>query len=59
MAEEQTRSPMEDYSEQTRIRLAKLQALAQAGMSPYRLTRYGQTHLSRDILGKYEALAGQ
>ena len=30
MAEEQTRNPMEDYSEQTRIRLAKLQALEQA-----------------------------
>ena len=59
MAEEQTRNPMEDYSEQTRIRLAKLQALEQAGASPYRLTQYGQSHLSRDILGNYEALEGQ
>ena len=59
MADEQLRNPLEDYSEQTRIRLGKLDSLAQAGMNPYHLTRYDQTHLSRDIVDSYASLEGQ
>ena len=40
-----------EVSEQSRIRLDKLHALAQAGKNPYQLTRYDVTHSSKQILG--------
>ncbi len=51
--------PMEDESEQTRIRMEKLQALKDLGRDPYELVRFDQTHESADILKGFEALEGQ
>ena len=49
----------QEVSEQNRIRLEKLRALQAEGRDPYRLTRYDQTHRSREILENFEALDGQ
>ena len=49
----------QEVSEQNRIRLEKLRALQAEGRDPYRLTRYDQTHRSREILDNFEALDGQ
>ena len=49
----------QEVSEQNRIRLEKLRALQAEGRDPYRLTRYNQTHRSREILDNFEALDGQ
>ena len=49
----------QEVSEQNRIRLDKLRALQAEGRDPYRLTRYDQTHRSREILDNFEALDGQ
>ncbi len=46
-------------SEQNRIRLEKLQALAGEGRNPYELVRYDRTHLSGEILSNYDALENQ
>ena len=49
----------QEVSEQNRIRLEKLRALQAEGRDPYRLTRYDQTHRSKEILANFEALDGQ
>ena len=49
----------QEVSEQNRIRLEKLRALQAEGRDPYRLTRYDQTHRSKEILENFEALDGQ
>ena len=49
----------QEVSEQNRIRLDKLRALQAEGRDPYRLTRYYQTHRSKEILDNFEALDGQ
>ena len=49
----------QEVSEQNRIRLEKLRALQAEGRDPYRLTRYNQTHRSKEILENFEALDGQ
>ena len=49
----------ENASEQNLIRINKVKALEAAGRSPYRITRFGQTHLSQQILSDYDALEGQ
>ena len=49
----------QEVSEQNRIRLDKLRALQAEGRDPYRLTRYDQTHRSKEILDNFEALDGQ
>ena len=49
----------QEVSEQNRIRLEKLRALQAEGRDPYRLTRYDQTHRSKEILDNFEALDGQ
>ena len=46
-----------EVSEQSRIRLDKLHALAQAGKNPYQLTRYDVTHSSKQILEGFDALS--
>ena len=46
-----------EVSEQSRIRLDKLHALAQAGKNPYQLTRYDVTHSSKQILAGFDALS--
>ena len=53
MAEENTngRQPTEqNASEQSQIRLGKLNALASQGMNPYELTKFHRTHLSNQVL---------
>ena len=49
----------QEVSEQNRIRLEKLRALQAEGRDPYRLTRYDQTHRSKEILENFEALDDQ
>ena len=49
----------QEVSEQNRIRLEKLRALQAEGRDPYRITRYDQTHRSKEILENFEALDGQ
>ena len=49
----------ENASEQSLIRIGKVRALAEAGTSPYAITRFDQTHTSGKILSNYDALEGQ
>jgi lysyl-tRNA synthetase class 2 len=48
----------ENASEQNLIRIQKVRALEAAGQSPYQITRFDQTHRSREILSNYDALEG-
>ena len=48
----------ENASEQNQIRINKVKALEAAGVSPYRITRFDQTHRSSQILGNFDALDG-
>ena len=48
----------ENASEQNLIRINKVRALEAAGQSPYQITRFGQTHRSREIVSNYDALDG-
>ncbi len=50
---------MMDISEQNRIRLEKLKALEAKGESPYLLTTYDCSDLSKDILENFEAYEGK
>ncbi len=62
MADDQQLIPQDealDLSEQSQIRLNKLQALMDAGNSPYDITLYNQTHRSQQILSSYDALENQ
>ena len=52
-------APQRDDSEQTAIRIAKVNKLIEAGKTPYALVRFDQTHLSRAILGDFETLEGK
>ncbi len=61
MAEERanaTAAPQEELnqSEQTQIRIGKLNALSEAGNNPYRITKYDRTHLSDEIIADFDAL---
>ena len=60
MAEE-TRTELNELSasEQSRIRLEKLQKLVEAGENPFELVRYDYTHHSKEILDNYDALENQ
>ena len=57
--EENEETEAQDHSEQTRIRMAKLEALIDAGNNPYEITTYDQTHLSTQILEGYEIMGGE
>lgn len=46
-------------SEQSRIRLEKLNALIEEGRNPYEITKYDRTHLSGEIVANYDALENQ
>lgn len=48
-----------ELSEQSRIRMAKLQTLMDEGRSPYAITTYDCTHSSADIVKDFEALEGK
>ncbi|MCL2421284.1 MAG: lysine--tRNA ligase [Defluviitaleaceae bacterium] len=47
---------MDDYNEQTQIRLEKLEALQEAGQDPFQQVKYDVTHHSVEIKENYEAL---
>ncbi|MBE5809120.1 MAG: lysine--tRNA ligase [Clostridiales bacterium] len=60
MSEEiQSAVSMENLSEQSRIRMEKLQKLIDEGRNPYEIVRYDRTHRSGEILNGYEALENQ
>lgn len=48
----------ENASEQNLIRIQKVRALEAAGRSPYQITRFDQTHRSREIVDRFDALEG-
>ena len=48
-----------ELTEQEIIRRQKLQALIDAGQNPYEITRFGQTHHSKEIIENFEQLEGQ
>ena len=61
MAEERTNATQpsqeeQNLSEQAQIRIGKLNALTEAGSSPYRITKYDRTHLSSQIIENFDAL---
>ena len=59
MAEEIRTAEQADVSEQSRIRLEKLNRLVEEGRNPYEIVRYDRTHLSGEILNNYDALENQ
>ena len=59
MAEEIRTAEQADVSEQSRIRLEKLNSLVEEGKNPYEIVRYDRTHLSGEILSNYDALENQ
>ncbi len=50
---------IEGASEQTLIRLSKLKALDENGMSPYLETSFPRTHISNEIVADFDSLDGQ
>ena len=59
MAEEIRTAEQADVSEQSRIRLEKLNRLVEEGRNPYEIVRYDRTHLSGEILSNCDALENQ
>ena len=62
MAEEmanQTQNEELNLSEQTQIRLNKLNRLIEEGKNPYEIVKFDRTHLSSDIRDHFDALEGQ
>ena len=59
MAEEIRTAEQADVSEQSRIRLEKLNRLVEEGKNPYEIVRYDRTHLSGEILSNCDALENQ
>jgi len=53
-----TAAPQEELnlSEQTQIRIGKLNALSEEGHNPYRITKYDRTHLSGEIIARFDEL---
>ena len=59
MADEQLNTQQQDeinQSEQTRIRIGKLNKLVEEGRNPYEITKFDQTHHSDEIIANFEAL---
>ncbi len=52
-------TPASDLSEQSQIRLDKLNQLIEAGKSPYILTKFDRSHLSDEIVAHYDELEGK
>ncbi len=62
MAEEmanQTQNEELNLSEQTQIRLNKLNRLIEEGKNPYEIVKFDRTHLSSDVRDHFDALEGQ
>ena len=52
-------TPASDLSEQSQIRLDKLNKLIEAGKSPYILTKFDRSHLSDELVAHYDELEGK
>ena len=48
-----------NYSEQTQIRIGKLNKLIEEGRNPYEITKFDQTHHSDEIVANFESLEDQ
>ena len=62
MADEQLMTQQQEevnHSEQTRIRIGKLNKLMEEGRNPYEITKFDQTHHSDEIARNFEALEDQ
>ena len=59
MSEENQTISLENLSEQSRIRMEKLQKLIDDGRNPYEIVRYDRTHRSGEILSHYDSLENQ
>ena len=62
MADEQLMTQQQDelnQSEQTRIRIGKLNKLMEEGRNPYEITKFDQTHHSDEIVANFETLEDQ
>jgi len=57
MADEQLRTSQEvNYSEQSLIRIEKLNKLVEEGRNPFEITKFDRTHTSGEIIANYDAL---
>ena len=52
-------TPASDLSEQSQIRLDKLNKLIEAGKSPYILTKFDRSHLSDELVAHFDELEGK
>ena len=52
-------TPAGDLSEQSQIRLDKLNRLIEAGKSPYILTKFDRSHLSDELVAHFDELEGK
>ena len=62
MADEQLNVQQQEevnYSEQTQIRIAKLNKLVEEGKNPYEITKFDQSHHSDEIIANFETLEDQ
>ena len=62
MADEQLMTQQQteiNYSEQTQIRIGKLNKLIEEGRNPYEITKFDQTHHSDEIIANFESLEDQ
>ena len=55
----QTQNEELNLSEQTQIRLNKLNKLIEEGKNPYEIVKFDRTHLSSDVRDHFDALEGQ
>ncbi len=58
MADEQLRTSQSEvnYSEQSLIRIEKLNKLVEEGRNPFEITKFDRTHTSGEIIANYDAL---
>ena len=58
MADEQLRTSQQEvnYSEQSLIRIEKLNKLVEEGRNPFEITKFDRTHTSGEIIANYDAL---
>ena len=55
----QTQNEELNLSEQTQIRLNKLNKLIEEGKNPYEIVKFDRTHLSNEIREQFDALEGK
>ena len=59
MADAVNQNASPDLSEQSQIRLDKLNRLIEAGKNPYVITKFDRTHLSNEVIERFDELDGQ